>query len=114
MLMSECERNEVCILEFNNIKERVDRMEELALKRDDDMKVIEKAIVAIQVANEQTAKTLEKMDVKMDAKIKRTPFWDEKTKKTAMRYGLIAILALILALVGTNMIEGLQVINGIT
>ena len=113
--MIDHEQNDVCKLEFTTLKDRLEKMEERQLQRDDDMKIIEKAIVAIQVANEQTARTLTKMDAKMDevGNFKRSQFWTEDTKKAVFKYTAIVIITLVVALIGTNVIEGLQALNAI-
>lgn len=111
--MNDREQTEVCKLEFTMIKDRLDRMETRETERESDLKTIEKAIVAIQVANEHTARTLEKMDIKMDAKTKIVPFLSEETKKQLIRAGLIITIILIIALIGTNVIEGLEALNSV-
>lgn len=110
------ERNDVCILEFQTLKDKLEKMEERQTQRDDDMKVIEKAIVAIQVANETTAQTLSRLDAKLEKSNvqRKESFWNDTTKKLAMRYGTIIIVVLILALVGTNALEALEAAGMLT
>ena len=43
----------------------------------------------------------------------KVPFMDAETKKLLIKWGFALIIILIIALTGTNIIEGLQVLNGI-
>lgn len=111
------EQNEVCKFEFDTLKERLDKMEERETKRNEEMNIISKAIVAIQIAGENTAKTLERMEVRMEkmasSPVKKESFWNDDTKKMAFKYATIIIIFLILALVGVNLLEASKNITGI-
>lgn len=107
------DRNEACIVEMDNLKERISKMEEREEKRIDEMNIISKAMIAIQIANEQTAKTLEKLEQKMDERIKRVPFLDTETKKQLIKYGFILIVLIVVALQGTNIIEAYKSVSAI-
>jgi len=43
----------------------------------------------------------------------KAPFMDAETKKLLIKWSFALIIVLIIALTGTNIIEGLQVLNGI-
>lgn len=57
---------EICDLKYNALEERVVKVEEHTTKRDDAMNVVEKAIVAIQAANDVTSQTLAKLEQKLN------------------------------------------------
>ena len=101
-------RNEACLVEFQNMKDSIKKLEVEQEKKGDVITVIEKAIVAIQIANEQTAQTLSKLDFKLENTKFRKSYLSDDIKKLLLRYGLIIALILIFALVGTNLIEGLK------
>ena len=42
----------------------------------------------------------------------KAPFMDAETKKLLIKWGFVLIIVLIIALTGTNIIEGLQVLSG--
>ena len=43
----------------------------------------------------------------------KAPFMDAETKKLLIKWGFTLIIVLIIALTGTNIIEGLQVLSGV-
>lgn len=98
--------NEGCLFRFNTLEERVDYVEDKLDKRDDEIKTIEKAIVAIQVSSQQTAITLDRMDKRLDSKeAQKENFWTTTTGESMVKYAFIIIVLLIVSLLGANVVE---------
>lgn len=84
--------------QMGNIKDRIDTLEKSNTKRVEDLNTIEKAIIAIQVANEQTAKTLERLENVVQFNTNNN---NDKWFKLIEK-GLLILAGVISALVGTQ------------
>lgn len=60
------EANETCLMRFSSLDERLERIEEKNEKRAENDKLIEKAIIEIQISSGLTAKTLAKLEEKFE------------------------------------------------
>lgn len=74
-----------------------------------DIKTVGDAVIRLTAILEMMQKTSQTAPQPTAAK---TPFMDAETKKLLIKWGFALIIVLIIALTGTNIIEGLQVLNG--
>jgi len=76
-----------------------------------DIKTVGEAVIRLTVI-------LERMQQEQDARpapqpaATKAPFMDAETKKLLIKGGFALIIVLLIALTGTNIIEGLQVLSG--
>lgn len=119
--MAEHEQKEICSLQFKNVyeliaglKEEMKEMREREESKGKELNEISKAIIAIQVASENTAKTLEKFEEKMNqALTQKISFWNTDAGKQIPKYAFFIIALVILGLIGSNAIETLKAVNAV-
>lgn len=111
--MSEKCNQEVCNLRFDELEKRVSKMEDYNEKKAEEMSVISKAIVAIQTANEYTAKTLERIEQKLEEKVEKVSFFATESGKNVLKYGVILAIGIGALLVGTHFIDTIEALKSL-
>ena len=89
---------------------KIEHIEKQAQLNTTDIKTVGDAVIRLTAILEMMQKASQTAPQPAATK---APFMDAETKKLLIKWGFTLIIVLIIALTGTNIIEGLQVLSGV-
>jgi hypothetical protein len=96
--------NETCLMRFNALEEKLEILEDKNEKRAENDRLIEKAIIEIQISSGLTAKTLAKLEEKFETFIGNINKTSGDNMYKLLEKGLYVLAGIIGALIGQKII----------
>ena len=105
-----CMSNERHCVDHSGCITKIEHIEKQTRMNTTDIKTVGDAVIRLTAILEMMQKTSQTTPQPTATKV---PFMDAETKKLLIKWGFTLIIVLIIALTGTNIIEGLQALSGV-
>jgi hypothetical protein len=100
-----CMSNERHCVDHSGCITKIEHIEKQVHLNTTDIKTVGEAVIRLTAILEMMQKTSQTAT--------KAPFMDAETKKLLIKWGFALIIVLIIALTGTNIIEGLQALSSV-